>query len=133
MSRSTRLTPDSFTQPMNKVAGVYFSVTVLATVGFGDISPVTDTARILVTVQMVLDLVLIGAAVKLLGASARRAVDARLGARARLRRAPSGRPRCRPPRLPCPSRWIRTWKDECEQLLVVQVGRGHGPWPSAPP
>lgn len=72
------ISPESFTQPVNKVAAVYFSVTVLATVGFGDIAGVTDTARILVTVQMVLDLILIGAAVKLLGASARRAVDARL-------------------------------------------------------
>ncbi len=70
--------PESFTQPMNKVAAVYFSVTILATVGFGDIAPVTDLTRIVVTVQMVLDLVLIGAAVKLLGASAKRAVDARL-------------------------------------------------------
>lgn len=74
------LTPGSFTQAVGKVAAVYFSVTVLATVGFGDIAAVTDSARILVTIQMVLDLVLIGAAVKLLGASARRAVDARLTA-----------------------------------------------------
>ena len=74
----TAMYPESFTQPMNKVAAVYFSVTILATVGFGDIAPVTDLTRIVVTVQMVLDLVLIGAAVKLLGASAKRAVDARL-------------------------------------------------------
>lgn len=73
----TALYPDSFTQPVDKVAAVYFSVTVLATVGFGDIAAVTELARVTVTVQMVLDLVLIGAAVKLLGASARRAVDAR--------------------------------------------------------
>lgn len=72
------LDPASFTQPVNKMAAVYFSVTVLATVGFGDISAVSDTARAVVTIQMVLDLLLIGAAVKLLGASARRAVDARL-------------------------------------------------------
>jgi voltage-gated potassium channel len=69
---------DSFTQPVDKVAAVYFSVAVLATVGFGDVAAVSDMARILVTIQMVLDLVLIGAAVKVLGASARRAVDARL-------------------------------------------------------
>lgn len=69
--------PAAFTQPVDKVAGVYFSVTVLATVGFGDIAPVSDTARIVVTAQMVLDLVLIGSAVKLLGASARQAVERR--------------------------------------------------------
>jgi hypothetical protein len=70
--------PGSFTQAVDKVAGVYFSVTVLATVGFGDIAAVTDAARMLVTLQMVLDLVLIGVAVKLLSTSARRAVQAKL-------------------------------------------------------
>ena len=35
-------------------------VTVFATVGFGDISAVSSVARVLVTVQMVGDLVLIG-------------------------------------------------------------------------
>jgi xanthosine utilization system XapX-like protein len=70
--------PGAFTQPIGKMAGVYFSVTILATVGFGDISAVTDLARAAVTVQMVLDLVLIGAAVKLLGISAKRGVEAKL-------------------------------------------------------
>lgn len=68
--------PAAFSSPVDKVAGVYFSVTVLATVGFGDITPVTDLARVLVTLQMVLDLLLIGTAVKILGMSARRAVTA---------------------------------------------------------
>ena len=70
--------PATFTQVVDKVAGVYFSVTVLATVGFGDISAVSDLARIMVTVQMIIDLVLIGVTVKLLGTVARRAVEARL-------------------------------------------------------
>jgi hypothetical protein len=35
---------------------LYFSVTVLSTVGFGDISPVTQATRIVVTVQMLVDL-----------------------------------------------------------------------------
>lgn len=69
--------PAAFTQPVDKVAGVYFSVTVLATVGFGDITPVSDMARLMVTSQMVLDLILIGSAVKVLGASARQAVQRR--------------------------------------------------------
>lgn len=70
--------PGAFTQPVGKMAGIYFSVTILATVGFGDISAVTDLARAAVTVQMVLDLVLIGAAVKLLSISAKRGVEAKL-------------------------------------------------------
>jgi hypothetical protein len=68
--------PGAFTQGVDKVAGVYFTMTILTTVGFGDISAVSDTARITVTVQMVLGVILIGTAVKALGFSARRAVTA---------------------------------------------------------
>jgi hypothetical protein len=35
-------------------------------VGFGDITPRTDTARLIVSAQMLLDLVVIGAVVRLL-------------------------------------------------------------------
>ena len=43
---------------------LYFTVTVFATVGFGDIVATSQNARELVTVQMILDLVLIGAVIK---------------------------------------------------------------------
>lgn len=69
--------PEAFTQPLDKVAGIYFTTTVLTTVGFGDISPVSSTARVMVTLQMVLGMVLIGTAFKALGFSAKRAVDSR--------------------------------------------------------
>jgi voltage-gated potassium channel len=52
--------PASFTEPLTRTDGLYFVVTVFATVGFGDISPVSEVARALVTVQMVCDLLLIG-------------------------------------------------------------------------
>lgn len=68
---------NAFTQDVDKVAGIYFATTVLTTVGFGDISPVTDTARVMVTLQMVLGMILIGTAFKALGFSAKRAVTAR--------------------------------------------------------
>jgi hypothetical protein len=67
----------AFTQDVDKVAGIYFATTVLTTVGFGDISPVSDTARVMVTLQMVLGMVLIGTAFKALGFSAKRAVTSR--------------------------------------------------------
>jgi hypothetical protein len=35
-------------------------------VGFGDITPKTDTARLIVSIQMLLDLVVLGAVVQLL-------------------------------------------------------------------
>lgn len=67
----------SFTEPLDKVAGIYFSVTILATVGFGDIAPKTDLAQVLVTLQMILNIVLLGTAVKLLTLSARQAKSKR--------------------------------------------------------
>jgi hypothetical protein len=66
--------PDTFTQGVDKIAGIYFTTTVLTTVGFGDISPVSDAARATVTLQMLLGMVLIGTAFKALGFSAKRAV-----------------------------------------------------------
>ena len=56
----------AFSQGLDHVKALYMTVTVLSTVGFGDIVARTNTARILVTIQMVLDLVLIGAVVRLL-------------------------------------------------------------------
>ena len=69
--------PHAFTEGVDKVAGVYFTMTILTTVGFGDITAVSDTARVTVTLQMVLGVILIGTAVKALGFSARGAMTAR--------------------------------------------------------
>ncbi|MGY1622949.1 potassium channel family protein [Geodermatophilus sp. SYSU D00965] len=70
--------PGAFTEPLSRIDGLYFVVTVFATVGFGDIAPVSDVARVLTTAQMVGDLVLIGLVLKLFLA----AVDRRRRARA---------------------------------------------------
>lgn len=56
----------SFTQPLGRAASVYFTITVLATVGFGDIAPVSSVARLVTSAQMVLDLVVIGLVVRIL-------------------------------------------------------------------
>jgi len=39
---------------------LYFTVTVFSTVGFGDITPKTELARLLVTGQMVVDVIILG-------------------------------------------------------------------------
>ena len=57
---------DSFTQPMDKIGAMYFTVTVFSTVGFGDITATTDLARTLVTVQMLVNLVVIGLVAKVI-------------------------------------------------------------------
>jgi len=50
----------AFSEELSRTDALYFSVTVFATVGFGDISPVSDPARVLVTVQMLADLLVLG-------------------------------------------------------------------------
>ena len=48
-----RSDPATFTQPLTRVSALYLTVTVFSTVGFGDITPVTDAARVTVMAQMV--------------------------------------------------------------------------------
>jgi len=52
--------PAAFTEPMSRTDALYFTVTIFATVGFGDISAVSTAARVVVTLQMIADLVLLG-------------------------------------------------------------------------
>ena len=52
--------PGSYTQPMTRLDALYFTVTTFATVGYGDISPVSQTARLVATLQMLLGLVFLG-------------------------------------------------------------------------
>ena len=66
----------SFSSPLDHVKGLYFTVSVFSTVGFGDITPRTDTARLIVAAQMLLDLALIGAVVRLIFNAARSRVGA---------------------------------------------------------
>ena len=58
--------PGSFNQPLTRTDALYFTVTVFATVGFGDIVAVSQQARIVVTVQMVGDLLVLGVVLRLL-------------------------------------------------------------------
>jgi Ion channel len=52
--------PASFSQTLNRTDALYFAVTTLSSVGFGDIVPVTQVARVMVMIQMLGDLVLVG-------------------------------------------------------------------------
>ena len=63
--------PFTFTRALDHTQALYFTITVFSTVGFGDITPRTDTARLVVSAQMLLDLAIIGAAVRLIFNAAR--------------------------------------------------------------
>jgi hypothetical protein len=55
-----------FTEPLTRSDSLYFTVTIFATVGFGDISAQTETARLVVTTQMLLDLVVLGLGIQVI-------------------------------------------------------------------
>lgn len=69
--------PATFTEDLNKVSAVYFTVTVLATVGFGDITPTGDVSRLVVTSQMLLGFTVITIAIKTVLSSTSTAVKKR--------------------------------------------------------
>ena len=56
----------SFTQTMTRTDALYFSVTVFSTVGFGDIAPRSEAARVVLIFQMLGDLALLGVGARLL-------------------------------------------------------------------
>jgi len=66
----------TFTELLSRTDALYLTVTIFATVGFGDISAQAETARLVVTVQMVLDLVVLGLGIQvILGAVKRGKAD----------------------------------------------------------
>ena len=56
---------------LSRIDAMYFTVTIFASVGFGDIVATSQSARLMVTVQMILDLILIGAVVRAFVGAAR--------------------------------------------------------------
>ena len=69
--------PATFTVPLDHNSAFYFTVTVFATVGFGDITPKTGGMQILVTVQMLLNLAVLGLVIRLLTSAAKQEVARR--------------------------------------------------------
>ena len=61
-----------FTQPLTRTDALYFTVTVFSTVGFGNIVPRAEAARVVLIVQMLGDLALLGAGARILLGAVRR-------------------------------------------------------------
>jgi voltage-gated potassium channel len=73
------LSASNFSQPLSRTDALYFTVTVFATVGFGDITAKSETARLVVTGQMVADLVILGLAIKVIVGAVKRGQQRRFG------------------------------------------------------
>lgn len=65
----------AFNEPLSRTDALYFSLTTATTIGYGDISAKTEVARIVVMIQMVINVVVIGVAARALVHTARKRVD----------------------------------------------------------
>ena len=59
-----KTSPASFTDHLTRTDALYFTVTTFSTVGYGDITAVSESARLVVTAQMILDLLLLGLGIR---------------------------------------------------------------------
>jgi voltage-gated potassium channel len=59
-----RASPGSFSSHLTRTDALYFTVTTFSTVGYGDITATSQTARLLVTAQMILDLLALGLGIR---------------------------------------------------------------------
>jgi hypothetical protein len=73
--------PSTFSEPLTRTDSLYFTITVLSTVGFGDIVARSEPARIAVMIQMVADILLIGVAARIMTSTVRAALQRQDGAR----------------------------------------------------
>lgn len=101
--------PGNFGGHLSHTDGLYFTVTVLSTVGFGDITPHSQTARLVVTAQMIADLAILGLVVRL-------TVSAVREGRARLDTGSAAKPGTAP----------RSEQRGTEKALVHRRPGGHG-------
>ncbi|MFI2437165.1 potassium channel family protein [Streptomyces sp. NPDC018693] len=81
-----RNTPGSFSEPLTRTDALYFTLTTFSTVGYGDITALSRTGRVLTMLQMAGGLLLVGVAARVL------AVAVQTGLR-RQSREPSARAR----------------------------------------
>ena len=88
----------AFSQPLDHFTALYYSMVVFSTVGFGEIAPTDTTSRAISMIQMILNLVFLGVAIKVLFGAANRsrqiaealAAKPKPGAKKRVGRGPNG-------------------------------------------
>ena len=75
--------PQAFSEPLSRVDALYFTITVFATVGFGDIVPVSDGARVATMAQMVGGLLVVGLVLRVMVGAVKVGRERRAAASAR--------------------------------------------------
>ena len=60
--------PEQFAGMANRTDALYFSVTIMGTVGFGDVHAALTPSRLMVTAQMLFNLIYLGTALRVLSA-----------------------------------------------------------------
>lgn len=75
--------PANFHGILDRTTAFYFAVTIFSTVGFGDLTPHTDLARIVTTIQMLADLAVIAIVIRwILGVASRSTAERQIPATA---------------------------------------------------
>lgn len=67
----------AFSEPLSRTDALYYTITVFSTVGFGDITPKTDLARVATMVQMLGDLLVVGLVLHLMVGAAKAGLQRR--------------------------------------------------------
>lgn len=78
---SVAMLPGQFADLHDKTDALYFTISTLATVGFGDVHPVGQLARAAVTLEIVFNLVFLGAALSMISGFFRTRARSRMGTR----------------------------------------------------
>lgn len=71
--------PGSYSSPMTRLDALYFTITTFATVGYGDIAPIAELARLAALLQMVLGLILVGVIARVITGAAELGLRRRQG------------------------------------------------------
>lgn len=73
----SRTDPARFSEPLSRLDAAYYTMTIFATVGFGDIAPASSEARATTMVQMAGDLILVGLVAQVIVGAMRQGVRRR--------------------------------------------------------
>lgn len=68
----SRNEPAAFSELLNHTGALYFTLTTATTIGYGDISPKSEPARIAVMVQMLTNVLIVGVGLRLMVNTAKR-------------------------------------------------------------